>query len=424
MDDWSRDGVSIVARGGAASPYLIVFFGALIALGPLSMDAYLPAMPAMADAFGVSIVRLNNTISTYLLGYGVANFVGGAFSDQIGRKRVGLIGLSLYVLAAGSIAFAGTVAQVQWLRVLQAIGGGFSTVICMAAIRDIYPVEQLGRRFAMLTLIMLLAPLFAPALGAFLLRFGWHAIFVAKASYAAVLLTCYVLWVPETHTGNWGRLSVRSIFVQSAEVVTRRVNGRLSPLRYMVSMAMAVSVLMIFLTNASFLYIDYFGVTATMFPLVFACSVVGLMMVNLYSMKRLDRTNAAAFFRRGLRIQLGAVSLLFVTVLTDFDSLWTVVPLIVVTISSLGLVNPAGSSCYMGFFHRLAGSASALYTTTMFCCGALLGACTGLLFDGTPLPMSAVMLVTSATANAVAFGLPNGPAGAAGRARAPRSPSA
>src|SRR5690606_34786497 len=79
--------------GKAVPKYLIFFIGALIAIGPLSLDAYLPAMPAMAEAFGVSIVAVNNTISVYLVGFGIGQFFGGAFSDQIGRKRIGLIGL-------------------------------------------------------------------------------------------------------------------------------------------------------------------------------------------------------------------------------------------------------------------------------------------------------------------------------------------
>ena len=84
------------------------------------------------------------------------------------------------------------------LRFLQAIGGGFSTVICMASVRDVYPIEQLGRRFATVTMIVLVAPLVAPVLGAFLLPFGWETIFVVKASYAAILLGLYALLVPET----------------------------------------------------------------------------------------------------------------------------------------------------------------------------------------------------------------------------------
>jgi DHA1 family bicyclomycin/chloramphenicol resistance-like MFS transporter len=172
----------------SAPRHLILFIGALVAIGPLSLDAYLPAMPAMAEAFGVSIVAINNTISIYLIGYGVGQFFGGAFSDQIGRKRIGLIGLGIFTLASVAIAFAHTVEQVQWLRFVQAIGGGFSTVICMAIVRDVYPVAEIGRRMAMVTLIMLASPLVAPTIGAFLLKYGWPSIFLFKATYSGALL--------------------------------------------------------------------------------------------------------------------------------------------------------------------------------------------------------------------------------------------
>jgi MFS family permease len=196
MDDSVTTKVPAAALGTRAPRYLILFFGALVALGPLSMDAYLPAMPAMAAAFGVSIVSLNNTLSVFLIGYAVGQFFGGSFSDQIGRKRIGYTGLILYILASLGVAFAQDVQQMLVLRFLQAVAGGFSTVICMATVRDVYPIEELGRRFAAITMIVLVAPLVAPVLGAFLLPFGWESIFVVKASYAAILLGLYTLLVP------------------------------------------------------------------------------------------------------------------------------------------------------------------------------------------------------------------------------------
>jgi MFS transporter, DHA1 family, multidrug resistance protein len=399
---------SVAGAGARHVPrYFIFFLGALVALGPLSVDAYLPAMPTMAQAFGVSIVRLNNTLSIYLLGYGMGQFFGGAFSDQIGRKRVGVIGLTLYIVTCVWIAFATTVDEVQWLRLLQAIGAGFSTVIAMAIVRDVYPATELGRRFATVTLIMLMAPLLAPALGAFLLRYGWHSIFLAKATYACALLAFYMAVVPETHPGAWQRLSVRSIFAQCWQVVTRRVDGRRLPLRYALSMALCAGVLMIFLTNASFLYIEHFAIAPTRFPLFFGLSVVGLMSMNLYSMRRLDRKNAGRVFKLGLMVQFASVLVLFVLVVSGVDSLWGVLPPLVAAISMLGLVNPAGSARYMGFFHKLAGSASSIYTTLLFSGGALLGALTGVFFNGTLLPMVSVMLLATLCANVLALSLPS-----------------
>jgi DHA1 family bicyclomycin/chloramphenicol resistance-like MFS transporter len=399
------------AGAGSGIPrYLIVFFGALVALGPLSMDAYLPAMPAMAEAFGVGIVSLNNTLSVFLIGYAVGQFFGGSISDQIGRKRIGYVGLGVYIAASLAISLAQSVEQMLVLRAAQAIGGGFSTVICMATVRDVYPIEELGRRFAAITMIMLVAPLVAPVLGAFLLPLGWESIFLFKAGYAALLLALYTVAVPETRPGRWRDLSLRSIFVQCAQVITRRIDGRRVPLRYATVMALSNSVLMIFVTNAAFVYMEYFDVAPGRFPLLFGLSVVGFMAMNLFSMRRLTSDNAPVFFRSGLLIQIAAVAALLAIVLAGRAQLATVVPVIVIAMATLGLVAPAGSSRFMGYFQRLAGSASSVYTTMMFSLGGVLGALTGVLYDGTLLPVVAVMAAASVLANVLGLPLRGGSA--------------
>lgn len=402
-------GAAYTSAAGTAVPRaFIVFVGALVALGPVSLDAYLPAMPVMAHDFGVSIVKLNDTISTYLIGYGLAQFFGGAFSDQIGRKRVGLIGLTVFIAATAWIAFAAqTIAEVQWLRFLQAIGGGFSTVICMASVRDVYPTEQLGRRFATVTMIMLLSPLIAPSIGALLLNFGWHSIFFAKCGYALILWLVYAFLIPETRAGRWGDLSVRSTLVQCGRVVTRRIDGRRLPIRYALAMGLSASVFMTFLTNASFIYIQYFHVPPSRFPIFFGLNVVGMMVMNIFSMLRLGSDNAGRFFRRGLLVQAGAVTTLVLVVVLGLDSLWTVVPPLVLIVSTMGVVGPAGSARYMSYFHELAGSASSTYTTMMFSGGAALGALTGVLFDGSLLPIVATMMAASVAANLLARSIPH-----------------
>ncbi len=290
----------------AVPRHLILFIGALVAIGPLSLDAYLPAMPAMAKAFGVGIVQINNTISVYLVGYGLGQIFGGSFSDQIGRKRVGLIGLTLFALASIAIGFATTVEQVEWLRFTQAIGGGFSTVICWAIVRDVYPVEELGKRMAMVTLVMLASPVIAPSLGAALLRFGWPAIFFFKAAYAGSLATYYFAAVPETRPGAWSRLSVITTLRQCARVLTFKDQAGQWPMVYAFSMAFGASCFMTFLTNSSFAYIEYFGVSESQFPLYFGVGVVGMIATNIYSMRHLKLDNAPTFFRVGLAIQLAA----------------------------------------------------------------------------------------------------------------------
>jgi MFS transporter, DHA1 family, multidrug resistance protein len=108
-----------LAAGRPAKPaFFLLFLGALIGLGPLTVDAYLPALPTMASTFGVSIEMVNYTISLYLIGFGVGQFFGGALSDQVGRKAVGLFGLVVYVLASLGIAYADSIGVVLLLRIL------------------------------------------------------------------------------------------------------------------------------------------------------------------------------------------------------------------------------------------------------------------------------------------------------------------
>ena len=118
------------------------------------------------------------------------------------------------------------------LRFFQAIGGGFSTVICLATVRDIYPVEQLGRRFATVTMVLLVAPLVAPALGAAVLPLGWEMIFVLKAVYAGMLLVAYACVVPETRPGRLAQpvASLRIPPVLRRRAAARRLSSPADPL--------------------------------------------------------------------------------------------------------------------------------------------------------------------------------------------------
>lgn len=402
----STPATAATAGPGITLPkHLIFFIGALVAIGPLSLDAYLPAMPAMAEAFGVSIVAINNTISIYLVGYGVGQFFGGAFSDQIGRKRIGLIGLGIFTLASIAIAFAHNVEQVQGLRFVQAIGGGFSTVICMAIVRDVYPVAEIGKRMAMVTLIMLASPLVAPTIGAFLLNYGWPSIFLFKATYSGALLIYYLVAIPETRPGRWQNLSIATTLRQCGQVLTLKLDNGQRPILYALTMALGASAFMTFLTNSSFVYIQYFGVSDTSFPLYFGVSIIGMVALNLYSMKTLTESKAASYFQSGLRLQLSGVVFLMFLVLLGPWSIWFVVAAIGMVVAAFGLTGPAGSAEYMRNFDTLAGSAASLYTTILFAMGAIAGSVSGAFFDGTLLPMATVMIVASTAANLLALRL-------------------
>jgi MFS transporter, DHA1 family, multidrug resistance protein len=256
------------------------------------------------------------------------------------------------------------------------------------------------------TMVLVGAPLASPALGAAVLPLGWEMIFVMKAVYAALLLGLYAVIVPETRPGRLGNLSLRAALRQCFDVIRRRIDSRRLPIRYATAMAFSASCMMIFVTNSSFIYMEYFGVGPAGFSALFALSVLGFMATNLFSMWRLKSDNAGTFFRVGLSVQVLVVAGLLTTVATGHASLTTVVPFIVCAVATLGLVGPAGSSRYMGFFRELAGSASSVYTTMMFLLGGTFGWLSGMLNDGTLVPIAAMMAVASLTANAISWGLP------------------
>lgn len=386
--------------------YFLVFVGALIALGPLTMDAYLPALPTLADFFGVDIRLVSATVSTYLLGYSIGQFFGGPISDQIGRKVIGLSGLTLFLCATLGILFASSVEQVLVWRFVQALGGGFATVISMALVRDVFSPIEAGKRFAVVMMIVMLAPLVAPAVGTYLLHFGWHAIFWLFAIYALVLGLILTWVIPETNTGPRRSISLLAVFRQYWAVISHRHNGQRVAIRFPVAMALSGSVIMIFITQSAFLYMDYFQVSETWFPVLFGANVLVLIGNNFISMRLLGRCDPQAMFRFGMRFQLLVVAAFFLVVLFDLARLPVVVPLIMLSVGSMGLINPAGMTLYMSFFPTQGGSASAAFTTLMFSLGGLLGALPSLLPGHGLLPLASVMLAAILSGNLISRTIP------------------
>jgi len=201
------------------SRFFIVFLGVLASLGPIAIDAYLPMMPHVAEYFKTDIVSVNLTISAFLIGMGAGQFFGGALSDQLGRKRVGLIGLAIFSVVSLCILFVPTILAVQGLRFVQGIGGGFTSVICLAQVRDLYPANEVMRRFSNVVMVVLLTPMLAPLLGALLVPLGWQSVFVMLCMLAVFSWFVYSLVIPETLLERPERSSLVGMLAGYAHVV-------------------------------------------------------------------------------------------------------------------------------------------------------------------------------------------------------------
>ena len=177
----------------------IMLLALLTSLGPLSIDMYLPALPQMAQDFGVSTQRIANTLPAYFLGLAAGQLIYGPVSDRIGRKAPLYFGLCLYIAASLICLFA----QSEWsliaARILQALGGCVGVVIARAAIRDRLDLQASAQAFSSMMIVMGIAPIIAPALGSLVLKFfSWHAVFACLSLMGVVCLLCVHFFFKET----------------------------------------------------------------------------------------------------------------------------------------------------------------------------------------------------------------------------------
>ncbi len=387
--------------------YFLYFFGLLAALGPFAVDAYLPAMPMMAKAFGVNIVAMNNTVVTFLLGYAFGQLFGGPISDQVGRKTVATIGLTVFILSTLLILLASNVEQMQILRSIQAIGGGFSTIICMASIRDVYPAHEAGRRYALVMVIVMIAPLIAPVLGAFLLDFGWEAIFVFLLLYAIMALAIYLLTIPETRVVKEKKLDFAHIITQYKGVFVKKVRNRYIPIRYALTITFSAASILIFVTNASFVYIEFHGASEKMFTVYFGANIILMTILISLSTRLMKFIFPHKLMLIGCAVQLIAAAVLFTLAYTDHAHFFAVFPCIIIIVGICGLISPNAAAVFISYYDQLSGSASSINNTLLFVMGALLGGLTSFFYDASLLPMAAIMLLSSLLSNLVAWSIPS-----------------
>jgi len=355
---------------------------------PFAIDAYLPAIESMANEFDVTVQRMSLSISIFFLGYALGQLFGGPLSDQVGRKVMALIGMSIFMAATVGIIFSSTVDQILVLRFIQAIGGGFTSVIGMASMRDVYPAHEAGRKFAIVIMIMLAMPLIAPFLGTFLLDYGWKSIFIALLGFV-FLLACWMFWgIPETRVVEERKVNVVKIFQQFKGVILKRTGEDILAIRYVFSLAFTGGLLLIFITNSSFLYLEHFGVSDKHFPFYFGCNILLMVSTVRYSMHRMKTVHPHRLFIIGNGIQL-VCSLLMLAYFVFFTpTLYPTLLFVVLSVGSMGLVSPNAAAVYISYYDELSGSATSFNSMSILLVGGLTGAFVALLLADSILPIA------------------------------------
>jgi DHA1 family bicyclomycin/chloramphenicol resistance-like MFS transporter len=362
----------------------------LTALGPLSIDMYLPALPALAQSFGSSPSRVQLTLSAFFVGFGTGQLVYGPLADRWGRRPPLLGGVGLYVVASTLCALSPGVGLLIALRLLQGLGACAGPLIARAIVRDVYERNRAARMLSLLMLVMGAAPLLAPLLGGQLLvTVGWRAIFWTLSGFGLLCLATAGLALPETlGPARRSRGSFLGVLGRYAEIGS---HGRF--LGYVLASASAYAGMFAYFAGSPFVFIQLYGIPAQRYGFLFGLNVLGLMAGAALNSRLVLRFGADALLRVGVSTAAIAGLALVVVAATRLGGLPGLVVPIFCFMSSLSFIGANAMAGALSAFPQAAGTASALAGTIQFVLGALSGAAVGTLHDGSALPMGVVIAV-------------------------------
>lgn len=378
----------------------VLVLGFLAALGPLSIDTYLPALPLIERSLGTDASSVQLSLASFFLGLSVGQLLHGPVSDRFGRKPPLVAGLIAYTVASVGCAFASDVGVLIALRFVQAFGGCAGMVVSRAMVRDTFARDEAAKVFSRLMLIMGVAPILAPLLGGFLGEaFGWQAIFGFLGVFGAAATTAAGFLLPETLARPEGQspvpLSLRGVMRGYARVLADR-----SFTGPALSGGIAQAGMFAYITGSAFVFIDHFGLTPRAYAWIFGANAGALILASQVNARLLGRLGSRKILSRALMMLVVTSCTLAAAALAG-AGMWAIMVPLFLFVATLGFTFPNSSALALSEQGARAGSASALIGTVQFTIAFACSSLVSALHDGTPVPMATVM----AGCGLLAFGL-------------------
>lgn len=367
---------------------LVLILGLLSAIGPFSIDMYLPGFPAMATDLGTTVEVVAYSLSSFFVGICMGQLICGPLLDRFGRKKPLYAGLAIYLLASIGCALASTVEALIALRFLQALGGCVGMVAPRAVVRDIFPVAESAKVFSMLVLVIGVSPIIAPTAGGYIISaFGWHSVFVVLALITAAITVAVYFRLPESKKAD-PSVSLRPLPILQAY---GRVIREPQFYTYAGTGAIGSAALFAYISGSPFVFMQLFGVSEKHYGWIFALIALGLISSSQLNNLMLRKFRSEQIIRAVLPLQVVIGLLLCLGTNFGWWNLYSTIFLIFLYLGCQGFSFPNASALSMAPFTRDAGSASALMGAIQMGLGALASAAVGLLANGTALPMAGVM---------------------------------
>ncbi|MFI5937095.1 multidrug effflux MFS transporter [Actinoplanes sp. NPDC051494] len=371
----------------ARGPLMVVMLGFVTAIGPLSLDMYLPAFPAISGDLGVGDARVQLTLTACLAGLALGQLACGPLSDRWGRRRPLLIAVTAYAIMSLICAFAPNAELLAVGRLAQGLAGGAGVVVARAVVRDLYAGVAAAKFFSQLSLIFGLAPIAAPLLGSVVLTVtSWRGVFVTLSVIACVLLVLLVARMPETLPAERRSPGGLRDIARTARTLVRD--------RFFVGYALAQSFafagLFSYLSGSSFVLQDGYGVSATVFSLLFGLNSCALIVTSHANSRLLDRFPPRRLLVATLIAQTVAGVITFTSAAAGlFPGLLTGLFILVGTI---GLLTPNSTALALDRHPERAGTAAALLGGVQSVIAALATPLVGLGEPGRGVPLGLAIL--------------------------------
>ena len=368
-------------------PWLIVLLSVLLGFASISTDLYLPAMPAMGADLGASQTQLELTVSGYLLGFALGQLFWGPISDRFGRKLPLLFGVAIFIIGAAGCALSTDATQLIVSRVVQALGASAAVVLGRAMVRDLFHRDDAARMLSTLMLIMAVAPMIGPTVGAQILALSsWQNIFWTLVGIG--LLT--MIGIGRTAESHPPAARMKAGLGQAFLTYGQHLkNSRL--MLHAVILACFGAGVFAYVAGSSFVFVEYYGLTPQLYGLIFAAGIGGIMLSNTINMRFVGRFGSNRMLLVGTAIAAVAGLLLLAVASTGFGGWPGLALALFAYIAMNGLIGANAIAGGLATVDHGTGAASALLGCAQYGGGMIGSALVGALANGTPVPMSLII---------------------------------
>jgi MFS transporter, DHA1 family, multidrug resistance protein len=369
---------------------LILILGLLSALGPFSIDMYLPAFPAIAAGLKTTVDTVSYSLASFFIGICLGQLLCGPLLDRFGRKIPICVGLVLYTLASIGAAMSSSLEMLIVLRFFQALGGCVGMVAPRAIVRDKFPVEESARIFSLLILLLGISLILAPTVGSYVLAvLGWQYVFLVLAFIAALFLMLVIFWLPESRQPD------PNFSLQPLPIVMTFRSVLKEPQFYAYALAGGVSSagLFAYLSGSPFVFMKLYGVTEHQYGQIFALIAAGLIgscQLNNFFLKKYSSKQLMTTL---MIFQALIEGTLVMGTVMGFLGLYGTIFMIFLFLGCQGFIFPNSAALSMAPFTKEAGTASALMGALQMAMGAVSSSIVGFLNTRTAIPMTVVMAI-------------------------------